>query len=359
MGTEDDIKKIEDELQRTKYNKATQGHIGKLKAKIAKLRNEDERKSGGKKGAGYGIKKSGDATVIMVGFPSVGKSTLLNQLTNADSKIGDYDFTTLEIIPGVLEYNGAKIQLLDVPGIISNAATGKGRGREILAVARNADLILILAASNRKESIDFQIEIIEKELYGAGFRLNTKPPDIKVIKKNLGGLNISSTVKLTKVSRDEIRSVLNEFGIYNADVLIRENVTVDRFIDGIMTNRIYVPGITIINKSDLLEENDKKKDFFYISALKQTNIDVLRDFIWDHLSLIRIFLKKIGKDPDLVEPLILREPATVKNVCLKLHRTFADNFKYARIWGSGKFPGQKMGGEYKLKDKDIVELHFT
>ena len=78
MGIEDKIKSIEEEIQKTPYNKATSHHIGKLKAKLSKLKEESlQRSSGGSKGQGFHVKKSGDATVVLVGFPSVGKSTLL------------------------------------------------------------------------------------------------------------------------------------------------------------------------------------------------------------------------------------------------------------------------------------------
>ena len=94
------IQELEEELSKTKYNKKTQHHIGLIKAKIAELREKEasKKKSGG---TGYTIKKSGHATVALLGFPSVGKSTLLNALTKADSKVGSYDFTTLDLIPGL------------------------------------------------------------------------------------------------------------------------------------------------------------------------------------------------------------------------------------------------------------------
>ena len=171
---EEQIKKIEEEIFNTQKNKATEHHIGKLKAKIARLREElEKRKSAGAKGKGFSIKSQGDATIGIIGFPSTGKSTLLNQLTNASSKIGDYDFTTLDVKPGIMNYKGANIQLLDLPGLITGASKGKGRGREILSALRTVDLILIMIDIYHLE----QHEIIEKELHSAGIRLNQKIPD--------------------------------------------------------------------------------------------------------------------------------------------------------------------------------------
>ena len=145
-GLEDQIKELEDELQKTPYNKATSKHIGRVKAKIARLRDDAVNramKSGGG-GEGYSVKKSGDATVVLVGFPSTGKSTLLNQLTGAESAVGAYEFTTLTVVPGAMEYKGAKIQILDIPGLIAGAAMGKGRGKEVIGVVRSADMIVVL-----------------------------------------------------------------------------------------------------------------------------------------------------------------------------------------------------------------------
>src|SRR5437870_9733811 len=116
MTIEEQIKAAEDEIKKTPYNKATQHHIGRLKAKLARLKDEQEtrRLKGGGGGPSYAVKKSGNATAGLVGFPSVGKSTLLNQITDADSAVAAYDFTTLDVIPGLLEHRGAKIQILDM-----------------------------------------------------------------------------------------------------------------------------------------------------------------------------------------------------------------------------------------------------
>jgi len=147
LGIPEKIKAIQDEMAKTQINKATEKHLGLLKAKIAKLKREQEddvTKKSGMKQDGFDVRRSGDATVVFIGLPSVGKSTLLNKMTGANSTIGAFQFTTLTVVPGMMEYRGAKIQVLDLPGIIKGASTGKGLGKRILSVARTADLVLLV-----------------------------------------------------------------------------------------------------------------------------------------------------------------------------------------------------------------------
>ena len=357
---EEEIQRLEEEIRDTKYNKHTQFHIGQLKAKLARLRMESAKKSTGSRGQGYSIRKGGDATVLLVGFPSVGKSTLLNKITNADSKVGDYEFTTLNVIPGVMEYNGAKIQILDIPGIIEGASGGKGRGKEILSVMRNADLIIIMAEIGKEESA----RIIEDELYNAGFRLNRKPPNIVIHKKLTGGIDLKSTRKLSKLDLQIVRAVMNEFKISNAEVIIREDAGVDELIDSLMKNRIYVPYIRVLNKVDKLQKGENQSlnrdDWLAISAKDNLRLELLKKMIWDKLNLMRIYMKRIGREPDMEKPLIIRKPASVQDVANKIHKeAFGRKLEYARIWGkSAKFPGQKVGSDKTLQDEDIVELHI-
>lgn len=110
MGLLEKIKEIEAEMARTQKNKATEYHMGLLKAKLAKYRTQLlEPTSKSVKGDGFEVKKFGNARVCMIGFPSVGKSTLLTSITETESLIAAYEFTTLTCIPGVIKYNDCKI----------------------------------------------------------------------------------------------------------------------------------------------------------------------------------------------------------------------------------------------------------
>ena len=181
MGILEKIKDIELEMSRTQKNKATEGHLGILKSKLAKLRTEllDPPKAAGSSGEGFDVVKYGHGRVALIGFPSVGKSTLLSQLTGTESEAAAYEFTTLTCIPGVIHYNDAKIQLLDLPGIIEGASEGKGRGRQVIAVAKSSDLILMVLDACKSEAANSRYahkDILTRELEACGLRLNKRPP---------------------------------------------------------------------------------------------------------------------------------------------------------------------------------------
>lgn len=356
---EERIQELEEEIKRTPYNKATQHHIGRLKARIARLREESKKRAMARaKGQSYAPRKSGDATVVLAGFPSVGKSSLLNRLTMAESKVAEYDFTTLKVIPGVMEYRGARIQILDVPGLIQGASSGRGRGREVLSVVRSADLIvLVIDVFNLQ-----QLEALREELYNAGIRLDQKPAEVKIKPTVRGGVNISSTVELTHLDEKMIKDVLAEFKIYNAEVTLRENITLERLLDAVAGNRIYLPSRIVLNKIDLVREEylgeiKTRLNCIPVSAEKGTNLDFLREAIYNKLEFIRVFTKQPGGKADLEEPLILVKGSRIADLCDRLHGDFRENFKYVKVWGcSVKFKGQRVGVEHVLADSDIVTI---
>eukprot|EP01089_Gocevia_fonbrunei_P000923 TRINITY_DN10899_c0_g1_i1.p1 TRINITY_DN10899_c0_g1~~TRINITY_DN10899_c0_g1_i1.p1 ORF type:complete len:368 (+),score=82.58 TRINITY_DN10899_c0_g1_i1:64-1167(+) len=356
------IKEIEDEMAKTQKNKATAKHLGMLKAKIAKLKREliTPTGGGGGPGEGFDVTKSGDARVGMIGFPSVGKSTLLTKLTETESLIASYEFTTLTCIPGVINYKGSKIQLLDLPGIIEGAKDGKGRGKQVIAVARTCNLICLVLDALKPLH---HKRIIEKELEGFGIRLNKQPPNITYKKKDKGGINFTSTVTPTHLDTDMVKTILREYKIHSADVNMRCDATVDDLIDVIEGNRIYIPCLYILNKIDqlTLEELDvidQIPHYVPISAHLEWNLDEVLEKIWKYLNLIRIYTKPKGYIPDYSEPIVLHaDHRSVEDFCNRIHKGLLRQFKYALVWGSSvKHNPQRVGKDHVLNDEDVVQI---
>lgn len=361
MGVPEKIRAIEEEMKRTQIHKHTEHHVGLLKAKLARLRVEQERSQSSKQGGvGFELKKGGDCTAVLIGLPSVGKSTILNRLTNAKSKVAPYAFTTLTVVPGLLEHQGARIQILDLPGIISGAATGSGRGKRVLSVAKNADLILLILDVFQPD----QISVLRKELYEMGIRLNTQPPNVTLNRSSQGGLGITTTCNLTHLTESTARAILNIYKINQASLIIREDITDDQLIDIISGNRRYIPSITILNKIDLVSpkyvtEARKRmgEDLVPISADRNVNIDKLKEAIYDRLRLIKVYLKPRNGSPDFKEPLIVTAGSTISDVCQKIHKKFEGEAKYALVSGTSvRFSPQRVGMDHIVQDRDIVTI---
>ncbi|CAG2099977.1 unnamed protein product [Medioppia subpectinata] len=315
-ATLEKIKEIETEMARTQKNKATSNHLGLLKAKLAKLRKEliAPVKGSTNTEGGFDVSKTGVARIGFVGFPSVGKSTLMSKLTGVDSEVAAYEFTTLTAIPGVVQYNGAKLQIIDLPGIIEGAKDGKGRGRQT-----------------------------------SGIRLNKQPPSIKITKRDKGGINCTGGSFDIEIS--------------NAEVNIQGNPTIDEFIDSVAGNRKYIPAIYVLNKIDAI--SIEELDIIYriphavpISADKCWNFDTLMRKSWEYLNFTRIYPKPKGKEVDYEEPVILREKKrTVADFCNSIHRQILSKFKYAIVWGTSvKHQKQKVGKDHVLNDCDVVQI---
>ena len=348
-------------MKRTQIHKHTEHHVGLLKAKLAKLKAEQERSQSSKQGgAGFELKKGGDCTAVLIGLPSVGKSTILNHLTNAKSRVAPYAFTTLTVVPGLLEYQGARIQILDLPGIISGAATGTGRGKRVLSVAKNADLIILILDVFQPD----QVDTLVKELYEIGIRLNTRPPNVTINRTSQGGLGITSACKLTHLTESTIRAILNIYKINHGGIIIREDITDDQLIDVIAGNRRYLPSISVLNKIDLVNPkyvNEVRAriggDIIPISADQNINLEALKKGIYENLRLIKVYLKPRNGAPDFEEPLIVTAGSTIFDVCKKIHKKFAGEAKYALVSGNSvRFSSQRVGMDHIVEDRDVVTI---
>ncbi|PGH08587.1 hypothetical protein GX51_01106 [Blastomyces parvus] len=354
--------RIEEEMRRTQKNKATEYHLGLLKGKLARLRAQLLEPTGGAGsggGSGFDVSKSGDARIALVGFPSVGKSTFLSKITKTKSEVAAYSFTTLTAIPGVLEYGGAEIQILDLPGIIEGAAEGKGRGRQVISAAKTSDLIMmILDATKRAE----QRALLEAELEAVGIRLNREPPNIYLKAKKAGGMKITFQSPPKNLDEKMLYNILRDYKILNCEVLVRdENATVDDFIDVIMKeHRKYIKCLYVYNKIDsvsldFLDKLAREPNTCVMSCELDLGIQDVIERCWHELQLMRVYTKRKGEDPDFSEALIVRNNSTIEDVCDQIHRTLKDNFKYALVWGaSARHVPQRVGLGHVVADEDVV-----
>ncbi|HIP75147.1 MAG TPA: TGS domain-containing protein [Thermococcus paralvinellae] len=337
-----------------------------IKRRLAELRKELERQQAQRKGGGYSfsVKKEGAAQIVLAGLPNVGKSSLLRQLTGVDTDVADYPFTTVEPIPGMMTHKDVQIQMVEVPGLVEGAALGKGMGTQLLAVIRNADAIAIVI--DLSQDPVRQMEIILKEFERAGIKLNKRRPRIEIKRTPMGGIVINGQENI-KGDISEVMRMLREEKIHSAEITVKEPVTLEEFSDALDDSLVWRRAIIIANKGDApgSKENYEKLVQTYgdrfkivpVSAKKGINIDAVKDAIYELADIIRVFTKSPGEEP-AYPPIALKKGATVLDVAKRIHKDFAKNFKYARVWGkSVKFPGQRVGADHVLEDGDIVEIH--
>tara|TARA_B100001971_G_scaffold12702_1_gene10091 strand:- start:230 stop:1027 length:798 start_codon:yes stop_codon:yes gene_type:complete len=261
-----------------------------------------------------------------------------------------------------MEHRGAKIQILDLPGLIKGAAEGKGRGREILNVIRSTDMVLYVVDPFQGA----HFEILDHELWKSGMRLNQKPPQVFITRTRRGGIVVRSTLEQTNLTEEEIQGIVRSFGIVSATVTLRTDVTDDHIVDTLAGSRIYSHAVIVLNKIDLATEKDLEQarsllpegwPVLEVSAKTGEGIEHMKDFIFENLHFMSIYLKPQSKEADLIEPLIVKDTSTVRDVCVKLHRDFVRKFRYARVKGpSAKFDWQRVGLDHVLMDEDLLTI---
>ncbi len=282
-----------------------------MKSKISKLKKQIE---GGDKSHGARqvaaqdhIEKEGAGQAILIGPPNSGKSSLLETLTAAKPLVADYPFTTREPLTGMMVFETVQIQLIDTPPISPESYENYLSG-----LIRNADVVVLVADLEAKTMLD----------------------DLKFIIEKL----------------DERR------------IILKPQVTARP------EDPRYAYKKTIICAHKEYEDEDgakraKLKEMFPEFALVATSIidddsmNAFRRTVYDAFGIIRVYTKPIGHDADYKDPIILPIGGTVEEAAMTLHKDFAQKMKYAKIWGEGKFEGQRVQKEFVLSDGDILEFH--
>ena len=340
-------------------HKGTEKIQKEIKKKIAKLKEKleaEKRQRKAAKGKGIEVRKEGAAQIVLVGIPSSGKSTLLSKLTNAKPKIAEYEFTTLEPEIGTLNYEGIPFQIVEVPGLIEGAAEGKGGAKPLLGILRNADILVFVI--DLSKDIKQQIDLLKKELYASKIIINKKRPNIEV-KGGVNGLEIQGA----DLVGDEktIKSIAQSLGIHNALIIIKERISLAELSNALSRSTEYKKAIFVGTKADIAEEdqiNIAKQIIPDIIILRsKEDVQALEKKIFEVSGCIRVYSKPPGREAELKEPIVVKKGSTVLDVAKEIHKDLFKNFKYAKVWGSSKFPGQRVSADYEVQDKDIIEIH--
>ena len=233
----------------------------------------------------------------------------------------------------MLVYNDAYIQILDVPGLIEGARLGKGRGKEVLSVARGADLLVMMTDVKR---LDF-IDTLKAELEESGIRINKTKLRVKIDKKVDGGLMVFSNIR-QDLSIETVKSIAQEMGFKNGSITLNEKFNVDQLIDSFSKSRVYIPAIFVINKIDEnpgVQKELEKKGYLTMSAQKDADLMEFKQLVWRSLKFIKVYL--------IDSPIIMKEGQTIADLAAKIGTEFQGKYKTAKIWGSvAKFPGQEV-----------------
>ncbi|MHA1488266.1 MAG: GTPase [Promethearchaeota archaeon] len=368
------IKRLEEYISLIPKHKATEKIVALNRSRLAKFKREKEKEKqrlkSGRLLSPFSIKKEGIQLVLVSDYhaPGVGKTSVLNYLTGAaKQKIGK--FTSLPEI-GIYEYDKIRYQIVDMPALMEGASTGIGNGKEILSQIRSCDLICFCIDLSR----DFkqQMNLLLKELSDADVRVNIPPPPIDIQKT---GSNKIQVFYLTKEAKnnieltEKIKEIVQENGIRNAIVKILGNITLNQVVDALSSSIVYKRAIILCTKGDIAHTEEAfeqlkqiySKNFSLIIGTSIKKGSFPNDFgeiILQYLKKIKIFTKTAKRVAE--KPLIVDQHATVKDVALKIHRSFYEFFDHAIvIREAGRQKRKKVGLDYELKNKDIIELHTT
>ena len=292
-------------------HKGTEKMRADIRRRISKLKAQDEQKTArGRRATLYDVEKEGGGQVGLVGPPNVGKSKLLSRLTNAQPEIGDYPFTTQRPLPGMMEYEDIKIQIVDIPPI-----TEEFTEPWMAAIARKADAVLLvldLSDGSVLEKIESTLRTLEKFrlcLYGWD---QPVPPD--------------------------------DTGVVVAEQSI------------LVANKMDQPD-SPDNLEIVRELYGERFPIAPVSSESGQGLEDLKHQIFRMLDIVRVYTKIPGKPPDMDTPYVIPRGSSVQDMARMIHKDFAEKLRFARIWGVNKFDGQMVGWDHVLEDRDVIELH--
>lgn len=369
---EEKLRALEEYLSAIPKHKGTENLRSWVRRKIAELREEIEEKKARRAGTGgptFFIEKDGAAQIVMLGLPNSGKSSLLRVLTNAKPEVSPVPFTTKLPVPGMVKYEDIQFQLIEAPSMVEGISKGAiWWGSRVLGLARNADVLMIVIDSSNNPL--HQAKIIIKELSEAGIHIVKPKGQVRITRsKAIHGIKVISYGKLVGCTADDVRKLLESYKIYNAEVRIVGEVTLDDVEKAIFERITYKPSIIIVNKVDLIDSRTVNNTVTKLknalpqvpvipaSAVTREGIDKIPEAIFKVSDIIRVYTKEPNSSKPSPTPMILKKGSTVMDAVKEIREDFLKFFKYAKIWGpSANYPGERVGLDHILMDRDIIEI---
>jgi ribosome-interacting GTPase 1 len=301
---------LEELLAIVPKHKGTEKLQALLKTKIAKLRTQGKKSpAGARHTATFQVEKSGAGQVAVIGGPNTGKSSIIKELTNANPDIGDYPFTTRLPSPAMMPYENIQIQLVDMPPITEDYF--EFWQAELIKGADAVLLVLDLSLSDPSEDYLTLLARLEEKRIGLFPLEHATPPDQHQFMKKTMIIANKCDHSRAEENMEEIKGFLD-------------------------------PGFTPIP----------------VSIYEKNSLEYIREKIFILLDIIRVYSKIPGKKVNHNDPYVFKRGSSLMDMAKAVHKDFAQKLKYARIWGTNKYQGQKVQRSYILEDEDIIELHL-
>ena len=364
------IQRMQEFLSFVPQHKGTMKLRGRIKKKIAMLRKEIEerkQKRTGRGGPKFFIEKEGAAQIAVLGVTNVGKSCLLGALTNANVPISAAPYSTREPVPAVMSFEDVQFQLVEAPSLMQGSANGRAWGLQSLAIARNADGLVIMVDLSR-DPVE-QLNLVLTELEKARILINKPRGRVEIDRKYLGaGLRVILTGKLLGCTLQDVKKLLASYRFGDGIVKISGEVTLDDVEDAIFESTTYRPAVIVANKleGEGAEVNLKHLEDFAlgrapivaVSCEKKKGLGRLGEVLFSTLKVIRIYTKQPGAREPSQHPFTLRRGATLADLARSIHTDFERDFSFARVWAERLvFSPQRVGVGFVLEDGDVVEIH--
>ena len=363
---EEKLRAMEEFLSTVPKHKGTEKLVMQVRRQMAILRREIEARRRRKKhrGESFFVEKEGDVQVVLLGGPNSGKTLLFNRLTGLNVKSSEVPMETRKPVPGIVRWSGIYLQLVDSPSLIPEANQGELSSSKVLALARNADAVMLVidACYNPLD----QAKILEKELENARITIRAERAKVRVERRRDGGIVLKGS--LAGATLNDLTKLLKSYGIYHALVEVRGKATLDEVEESLFTGYIYKPAIVMLTKLDMCGSKEvvgRLREYFGdVPVLTHHRLhdtapltgDIVT-FLMRSLGLIRVYTRNPRTGMVEERPLVMRKGARVIDVAKAIHSRLYKNFRYSKVWSSRlKFSPQKVGKDFELEDGDVVEI---